>query len=199
MRKTAFLAFAALAALTCASCGESSTAPAKTEAAAPAAPAIPPDIQAAADTALGSDTEVLASGDLAKTGRTQVLAINRLKGNPEKALAGTLVTRVAVVENDSGKWKEVFRCDEHLKNPNGYLAGTPLAGVSGWRLQYEQDAAKGLVMYFTPIAKPEGGYIQTIGVRWNPEMKRYQSLSRDYSQFMGETPELETPQSQVRR
>ena len=199
MRKIALLALGGLIALACASCGTSSTAPAKTEAAAPAAPVIPPDIQAAAETALGTETEVLAQGDLAKNGHQQVLAINRLKGNPEKALAGTLVTRVAVIENDGGSWKEVFRCDEHLKNANGYLGGTPLAGVTGWRLQYEQDAAKGLQMYFTPIAKPDGGYIQTIGIRWNPAVKRYQSLSRDYEQFLGETPALETPQSQVRR
>lgn len=199
MRKITLLAIAGVIALACASCGKSSPAPASTVAAAPAPPAIPPDIQAAADAALGSETEVLAHGDLARTGRQQVLAINRLKGNPEKALAGTLVTRVAVIENDGRLWKEVFRCDEYLKNANGYLGGTPLAAVGGWRLQYEEDATKGLEMYFTPIAKPEGGYIQTIGVRWNPALKRYQSLSRDYEQFLGETPALETPQSVVRR
>ena len=199
MRKIALLGVAGAVAIACGACGQSTPAPAKTEAAPPAALATPPDIQAAADATLGAETDVLAYGDLAKNGRQEVLAINRLKGNPDKALAGTLVTRAAVIENDGGSWKEVFRCDEHLKNPNGYLAGTPLAGVSGWRLQYEQDPAKGLVMYFTPIAKPEGGYILTIGVRWNPEVKRYQSLSRDYEQFMGESPALETPQSQVRR
>jgi len=137
MSKIASLALAGLIVFACASCGKSSPAPAKTEAAAPAAPAIPPEVQAAADAALGSETEVLADGDLAKNGHQQVLAINRLKGNPEKALAGTLVTRVAVIENDGGAWKEVFRCDEHLKNANGYLGGTPLAGVAGWRFQSE--------------------------------------------------------------
>jgi hypothetical protein len=171
----------------------------KAEAAAPApaAPVIPADVQAAADASLGSDTDVLVFGDLARNGHRQVLAVNRVKGNQQMAAAGTLVSRVAVIENEGVAWKEVFRCDEHLKNTEGFLGGTPLSPVNGWRLQYEQDARKGLQMYFTPIAKPAGGYIQTIGVRWNPQVKRYQSLDRTYEQFLGEVPTLETPQSQL--
>jgi len=163
------------------------------------APAVPEDVQQGAEAALGSETEVLAFGDLAKNGREQVLAINRMKPNPEKPVAGTVVTRAAVIEKDATGWKEVFRCDEHLKNTNGYLGGTPLAGVAGWRLQYEQDAVKGLEMYFTPASKPAGGYVQTLGVRWNPKTKRYQSLDRNFEQFVEEVPALETPQSQLRR
>jgi len=200
-RRGAWLAALACAAtvciaLACVGCGNSK--PAETDAAAkPAAPAIPDDIQAAADSALGSETDVLLFGDLAKDGKTQILAVNQLKTTPTGVAPGTLVTRVAILEKDDGQWKEVFHCDEHLKNPKGYLGGIPLAPVNTWRLQYEQDPAKGLVMYFTPLAKPQGGYIQVIGVRWNSKVERYQSLDRNFDQFLGEVESLETPQSQV--
>jgi hypothetical protein len=200
MKKTGLIVVVGLLAMACASCaGSSPSPPAETEAAppVPTAPAIPADIQAAADASLGSDTDVLAFGDLAKNGHRQVLAVNRVKGNQQMAAAGTLVSRVAVIENDGAAWKEVFRCDEHLKNTEGFLGGTPLSPVNGWRLQYEQNAQKGLQMYFTPIAKPAGGYIQTIGVRWNLQVKRYQSLDRTYEHFLGEVPTLETPESQL--
>jgi hypothetical protein len=179
-------------------CGSGGRDTSKSEA-APPAPAIPADIQGAADSSLGSETEVLAFGDLAKAGRKQILAANRLKASAQGNFTGTLVTRVVVIENDSGTWKEIFRCDEHLKNTNGYLGATPLAAVGGWKLQIEQDPQKGLEMYFTPLAKPEGGYIQTIGVRWNSQVKRYQSLDRAYEHFLGEVPALETPMSQLGR
>ena len=166
---------------------------------APAQPAVPPEIQAAAEAALGSETEVLAFGDLAKNGKQEIFAVNRLKATPQGVMPGTLVSRAAVLENDGGKWKEVFRCDEHLQNPKGYLGGTPLAAVPAWRLQFEQHEDKGLQMYFTPLAKPAGGYIETIGIRWNPEFKLYESLDRSYEHFLGETRNLETPESQVRQ
>jgi hypothetical protein len=198
MKKIALIAAACVVAMACVSCSGSSSAPAKKEAAAvPAAPAIPADIQAAADAALGADTDVLVFGDLAKNGRQQILAVNRVKSTPETAIAGIAAMRVAVIENDGSAWKEIFRCDGHLKNVHGFMGGTPLSPVGGWRLQYEQDVQKGLQMYFTPIAKPVGGYIQTIGVRWNPQVKRYQSLDRNYDQFLGEVPALDTPQSQL--
>jgi len=191
-------AAAFVAACICAGCGGTSSQRAKSEAAAPAAPAVPPDIQAAAETALGSETDVLAFGDLAKNGKTELLAANQLKVTPEGVAPGTLVTRAAVIEKDDGTWKEIFMCDEHLKNPKGYLGGIPLAPVNSWRLQYEQDATKGLIMYFTPLAKPQGGYVQTIGVRWNPKAERYQSLDRSFEQFLTEVETLETPESQIR-
>jgi len=200
MRNLALIAASGIVALACTSCTGSSSSPsAKAEAAPPAQvmPAIPADVQAAADAALGTDTDVLAFGDLAKNGHRQVLAVNRVRGSQQTAAAGTLVSRVTVIESDGVAWKEVFRCDEHLKNAEGFLGGAPLAPVNGWRLQYEQDAQKGLQMYFTPIAKPAGGYIQTIGVRWNTKVKRYQSLDRTYEQFLGEAPTLETPESQL--
>jgi hypothetical protein len=197
MRKTLTLVGAVLVTLACVSCGGSSPAPLNT--AAPAASAIPGDYQAAAEKSLGSETEVLLYGDLAKNGHVQVLAVNRLKLTPEGMAPGTLVTRGAVIENDNGSWKEIFRCDEHLQNTKGFLGGIPLAPVNGWRLQTEQDADKGLAMYFTPLAKPAGGYVQTIGVRWNPKELRYQSLDRNYAQYLTEVPALETPESQIRQ
>ncbi len=199
MRKTAGVAALALLTILCTSCSSSTSSPEKTQSApAPAAPQTPPDIQAAAESDLGSGVEVLVFGDLAKNSRTQALLINRLNVTPQGMVPGILVSRAAIIENDGGQWKEILRCDEHLKNTNGYLGGTPLAGVGSWRLQFEQHEDKGLQLYFTPLEKPVGGNLQTLGIRWNPQVKRYQSLDRNYEHFLGELPALETPQSQVR-
>lgn len=162
----------------------------------PVASAIPSDIETAAESDLGSEAEVLVFGDLAKSGRTQALVVNRLKTTPQGTVPGTLVSRAAIIEREDGRWKEIFRCDEHLKNTKGYLGGTPLAGVPSWRLQSEQKGDKGLQMFFTPLEKPAGGYVQTLEVRWNPEVKRYQSLDRNFEHFLTELPAIETPQSQ---
>ena len=165
----------------------------------PPEPVIPPEIIAVAESALGSEAEVLTFGDLARTGGQQVLVVNRLKKAPSGAVPGILVTRVAIVEKEGEKWKELFRCDEHLKNPKGFLAATPVAPVPGWRLQYEESPQKGLSLYFTPLQQPVGSYIQTIGVRWNPKAKRYQSLDRSFEQFLGETPTLQKVGFDLRR
>jgi hypothetical protein len=165
--------------------------------AVPPVPAIPQAIQDAADAALGSETEVLLFGDLSLNGNQQALAINRLKKAASGGMPGTVVSRAVIIENDHNHWKQVFLCDEHLKNPKGFLGGIPLAPVTGWRLQFEQHDDTGLVMYFTPVQKPAGGYIQTLGVRWNPKVKRYQSQDRTFQTFLTETPELETPQMEL--
>jgi len=165
--------------------------------AVPPVPAIPQAIQDAADAALGSETEVLLFGDLSLNGNQQALAINRLKKAASGGIPGTVVSRAVIIENDHNHWKQVFLCDEHLKNPKGFLGGIPLAPVTGWRLQFEQHDDTGLVMYFTPVQKPAGGYIQTLGVRWNPKVKRYQSQDRTFQTFLTETPELETPQMEL--
>ncbi|MGH9776234.1 MAG: hypothetical protein ACRD50_14955 [Candidatus Acidiferrales bacterium] len=161
------------------------------------ADATPPEVQKVGENALGTDTEVLAHGDLALNGSQEILAVNRLPGTPESRVPGTIVSRATVLEEEGGTWKEIFLCDEHLKNLKGFLAATPAAEVSGWRLQFERDNVHGLVMYFTPLTKPAGGYIQTIGVRWNPKVKRYQSLDRNFEQFLGETPEIEPPMRRI--
>ena len=166
---------------------------------APAKPAVPAEISSVAQGLLGSEAEVLVFGDLARTGQQQALVVNRLPKTPAGTVPGTLVTRAVVVENDGGKWKEVVRCDEHLKNPQGYLGGTPIAPVTGWRLQYEQSAEKGLQLYFTPLEMSgASGHIPTIAVRWNPKVKRYQSLDRNYENFLGEVPTLEMINSRLK-
>jgi hypothetical protein len=182
-----------------AACGGSGPTPSATPIASKApAPAVPPEIQQVAESVLGADTDVLTFGDLAGTGRQQGLFVNRLKTTPENTVPGILITRAVVAEKNGSSWKEVLRCDEHLRNPSGYLAATPLAAVGGWRLQYEQQPEKGLMMYFTPLQQPAGGYKETIGVRWNPKVKRYQSLDRNFAEFLGETPSLETPTTRLR-
>jgi len=183
-------------------CGGTEPAKEATPAAAeakPAPPATPPEIQAAAELSLGSEVTVLRHGDLAKTGKTHILAANLLKATPTGVAPGTLFTRAAIlVQRDGDKWQEVFRCDEHLKNTKGFLGGTPLASVTGWRLQHEINDEHGLTMYFTPIAQPASGGIRPIGVRWNPKTKRYQSLDRNYENFLAEVSALEKPESVLR-
>ncbi len=204
MKKLAFLAIVAAVTVGVTSCGTSAPEPAKpastaTTPAAPATPPVPDDIQKAAERSLGSETEVLLFGDLAKNGEQEVLAINRMKQNPKGGAPGTVVTRAVILQKDAGgTWKEVLRCDEHLENPKGYLGNIPLAPVNGWRLQYEQDAQKGLQLYFTPVADPKGARALPIEVRWNTKVKRYQSLDRNFENFLGELPSLETPESQIR-
>ena len=161
-------------------------------------PAVPDEIQKAAETALGSDTEVLLYGDLAKNGSRQILAVNRMKGTPQVAMPGTVITRGVILENTGGTWKEILRCDEHLENPKGFLGNIPLAPVNGWRVQYEQDSDKGLLLYFTPAANPKGARMLPVEVRWNAKAKRYQSMDRNFENFLYELPALETPESQVR-
>jgi hypothetical protein len=165
---------------------------------APATPVVPDEIQKAAETALGSETEVLLYGDLAKNGARQILAVNRMKGTPQVAMPGTVITRGVILENIGGTWKEILRCDEHLENPKGFLGNIPLAPVNGWRVQYEQDNDKGLLLYFTPAANPKGARALPVEVRWNAKVKRYQSMDRNFENFLYELPALETPESQVR-
>jgi hypothetical protein len=203
MKRFMFFAIFGVAGLCLASCGSSSTEPAKptSSTAAPVTPTTPPvpdDVQKAAEKALGSETEVLLNGDLAKNGSQQALAINRMKTNPQGGAPGTVITRAVILQNDGGTWKEVLRCDEHLENPKGYLGNIPLAPVNGWRLQYEQNEEKGLQLYFTPVADPKGARALPIEVRWNTKVKRYQSLDRNFENFLGELPSLETPESQIR-
>ncbi|MFY9803621.1 MAG: hypothetical protein WA211_02490 [Candidatus Acidiferrales bacterium] len=204
MKRFIFLAIIAVMGLCAASCGSSPPEPAKLAnsaavPAAPATPAVPDDVQKAAEKSLGSETEVLLYGDLAKNGAQEALAINRMKTNPQGGAPGTVVTRAVILQKDSaGTWKEILLCDEHLKNPKGYLGNIPLAPVNGWRLQYEQDPEKGLLLYFTPVSDPKGARALPIEVRWNAKVKRYQSLDRNFENFLGELPALETPESQIR-
>ncbi|HKW57309.1 MAG TPA: hypothetical protein VJN42_08115 [Candidatus Acidoferrum sp.] len=142
---------------------------------------------------------MLVFGDLSKTGKQQFLAANVVPKTPKNEnLAGTIVTRAVVAENESGQWTELFRCDEHLKNAKGYLALTPLSSVAGWRIQYDQDPVKGIQLYLTPIQGITDSHLLPIGVAWNPATKRFQSLDRTYEHFLTESPSLETARSRLK-
>src|SRR5579863_187996 len=159
-----------------------------------------------AEASLGKQADILARGNLALNGREQVLAVNRSSGDPGGAnLSPIFVTRAAVLEKNGGKWSEVLLCDDHLKNPNGYLGGSPAARVTGWRLEYRQDAKDGLEMKFTPAesfdAVPANADQRSkqknpaFDVRWNKSAKRYQSFDQSHERYLSEVPSLETPLS----
>jgi hypothetical protein len=171
---------------------------AEAKTAPPAAPAIPDDIQEAAKTLLGSDATVLLAGDLAKNGKKQFLAANVVPKTPKNNVPGTVITRAVVAEEDNGKWTELLRCDEHLKNAKGFLGSTPLDSITGWKLQYEQNAEKGLQLYFIPLKVNGDSHVLPVGVRWNPATKRYQSLDGTYEHFLKESTTLENARSTLR-
>ncbi len=166
----------------------------------PAEPAVPQDVQDAADSLLGSGTTVLLYGDLAHNGTQQMLAANVVPNTPKSTVAGTVVTRAVVAQNENGKWTELFRADEYLKNSNGYLALTPLQAVTGWKLQYENSPEKGMSLYFTPVRQgvPNSEKTLPIAVKWNPEKKRYQSMDMSYQHFLNESPSIGSPRSALR-
>ena len=186
-----------LAACFLAGCGDATPEKPAAEA-KPAAPSVPEDIQSAADSLLGKETTVLLFGELAKNGKQEFLAANIVPKSAKNSLPGTIVTRAVLAENDNGQWMEILRCDEHLKNGKGYLPGTPIGGVTGWRLAYEQDPEKGLALYFTPLKGAVDTHTLPIGIRWNPATKRYQSLERSYEHFLNEAPSLSTARSNLR-
>ena len=164
----------------------------------PAEPAIPEEYQQTAATMLGRDAEVLLFGDLAKAGTEQVLAANVVPNTPKSVVAGTVVRRAVIAEKVGGKWSEVLRADEHLKNGKGFLGLTPLQDVNGWKLQYEQSPEKGLTLYFTPVAKDSNARTLPIAVSWNPKAKRYQSMDPSYQHYLPEAATLENPRSSLR-
>jgi hypothetical protein len=179
----------------------------------PAAPVLDPassspaarqlaEAQSVAEAALGKQAEILDHGDLAQNGTEQVLAVNRVaNARQEAGSKGMVIRRAAILEKNGGKWSEVLRCDEHLKNTHGYLTGAPTAQVSGWRLEYNLDSGQGLELKFTPanaIADAPGtedSSAKTLFVRWNKSAKRYQSLDQSHEKFLNEVPNLETPMS----
>jgi hypothetical protein len=183
-----------------ASCSDEPASQPAAEAPKPAEPAVPEDMQAAAEGLLGRETKVLVFGELAKNGKQQFLAANVVPKTPKNEnLSGTIITRAVIAEDDDGKWNELFRCDEHLKNSKGFLALTPLTSVAGWRIQYEQDPVKGLQLYLTPIqGSAIDSHLLPVGVAWNPAAKRYQSLDRTYEHFLNESSSLETAHSRLK-
>jgi hypothetical protein len=167
------------------------------------------EARAAAEASLGKQAEILARGNLAQNGLEQVLVVNRVSedardGQPQDTSSSAiLVTRAAVLQRDGGRWSQVLLCDEHLKNPYGYLGGSHAAHAAGWRLQYRQGGAAGLEMRFTAAGRtgsgnagedPESGGA-AFDVRWNKNAKRYQSYDQSHERYLSEIPSLETPQS----
>jgi len=166
-----------------------------------------------AEAALGKQAEILARGNLALNGQEQLLVVNRVSKQAASGGGGAnsspvFVARAAILEQDGGKWSEVLLCDEHLKNPNGYLGGSPARRVTGWRLEYTQDAKDGLEMKFTPAErfsavdantdKSSEQKVPAFDVRWNRIAKRYQSFDQSHERYLSEVPSLETPQSTLR-
>jgi hypothetical protein len=188
-----------LACLLLTGCGDDpAPKPAAEEPAKPAAPAVPEDMQAAAVNLLGKETQVLVFGDLAKTGKQQFLAANVIPKTPKNNIPGTIVTRAVVAEETDGKWSELLRCDEYLKNAKGYLALTPLSAVAGWKVQWDQDPVKGIQLYFTPVKTGADNHVLPIGIAWNPKTQRYQSLDMTYEHFLMEKASLDTARSVLR-
>ena len=164
-----------------------------------AEPAVPEEMQEAGRALLGSEAQVLLFGDLAKTGKPEVLVANVVPNTPKSVVAGTVITRAVIAEKqEDGKWVELMRADEHLKNAKGFLGQTPLVAVSGWKLQYEQSAEKGMTVYFTPIKSGTNERTLPIAVAWNPAAKRYQSMDLSYQHFLGEAATLENPRATLR-
>jgi hypothetical protein len=193
-RRTGAVALVTLAALL-SGCSSETPKAAEQSTTKPAEPAVPEEFQAAASAVLGSDAQVLLFGDLAKNGKQQVLAANVVPNTPKSVVAGTVVTRAVIAESDDGKWVELMRADEHLKNQKGFLALTPLTPVSGWKLQYESNPDKGMSLYFTPLKTGSSERTLPIAVRWNPASERYQSMDPSYQHFLNEAPTLVNPRS----
>jgi hypothetical protein len=176
----------------------------------PAAPETNSESQRVAEAVLGKQAEVVAHGDLARNGLEQVVVVNRTdRSKPVRVISGIssdnstdmLITRAVIVQKNNDKWAEVLRCDEHVKNPRGYLGGSPTAPASGWRLKISKDSQTGLELRFTPSdagrglpSEDETG-ARTMVVRWNTNTKRYQSLDQSHREYQDEVPALETPRS----
>jgi hypothetical protein len=167
--------------------------------------------QSVATTVLGKESEVLLRGDLALNGQDQILIVNRFRNSTADSKSGSgpvFIRRAALLEKQEGRWSEILRCDEHLKNPNGYLRGYPRSAVSGWRLEYTRDANAGIEMKFTPAealatasaasANDSASGNAALDVRWNKNTKRYQSFDQSHERYLNELPTLETPESYLR-
>jgi hypothetical protein len=198
-----------LAAILLASCNSAQTPEAAGETATGDAANAAEETRSVAEAALGKQAEVLAHGNLARNDLEQLLVIDRFASAQPVGVdnpASIFITRATILQKNKGRWTEVLRCDEHLKNPSGYLGGSPAARVTGWRLEFKQDSKQGLEMKFTPANFEAGGQesgtgepaSQPIVVRWNTRAKRYQSLDASQERYLGEAPTLETPHSILR-
>jgi hypothetical protein len=197
-------------ALCLAGCQTAQQQPSDTGKAASASDKLAEEAQRVAEASLGKQSEILAQGDLALNGREQLLVVNRIAGagpaDREMASSSPVyIMRAAVLEKNNGKWSQILLCDEHLKNPNGYLGGSPKTRITGWHLAYRKDPQLGLEMSFTPAtnfgventSQDEASQEKqpTYNVRWNKNTKRYQSFDKSHERYLGEVPSLEAPES----
>ena len=197
-------------ALCLAGCQTAQQQPSDTGKARTASDELAAEAQRVAEASLGKQSEILAQGDLALNGREQLLVVNRIANagpaNREMTSSSPVyIMRAAVLEKNDGKWAQILLCDEHLKNPNGYLGGSPKTRITGWHLEYNKDQRLGLEMSFTPATNfgveytsaDEGSQEKqpTYDVRWNKNTKRYQSFDKSHERYLGEVPSLEAPES----
>jgi hypothetical protein len=164
----------------------------------PASSVTPPDIQSVADAALGTGARVIAFGNLGGIGTQQVLAVNPLHSGAETTGPDLIITRAVIVDHQPKGWKEIFRCDESLTNPTGYLPGLRHPASAGWRLKFATGGADGATLYLTPLSAPGTGPQDMIGVRWNATLRRYQSLDSHFRAFLHEEQSLERPEVSIR-
>ncbi len=109
-----------------------------------------------------------------------------------------MVTRAVIAEKENDHWEELFRADEYLKNPKGFLGMTPSQSVTGWKLQFENSGDAGMTLYFTPVRAGEAEKTLPICVKWNPKTKRYQSMDRSYQNFLLESTSLDAARSSLK-
>jgi len=170
------------------------------------------EAQRMADAALGKQAEILDRGDLVRNGREQLLVINRLIDTTGRVVGtktegASLISRAVVLEKSEGKWREIFRCDEHLKNPYGYLVAAP-AAATGWELVAGKDSSGVLEMEFTSAVIFDAVNTHTgerrevkpspFVVRWNTKVNRYQAYDRSQKRYLRETTALEMPESTLK-
>jgi hypothetical protein len=159
------------------------------------------EAQRIADTALGKQAEILDRGDLARNGREQLLVINRYGAGP-KSESTARITRAVVLEKSEGQWREIFRCDERLKNPYGYLAAAATT-ATGWDLVVGGNSGGVFEMAFTSAVDVHTGERKevkhpTFVVRWNTKENRYQAYDRSQKRYLRETTALEMPESSLK-
>jgi hypothetical protein len=211
-RRAALRTLPWIMALSMAGCQTSQQQPSAADKAADAISKRTDEARGVAEASLGKQSEILAQGDLALNGREQLLVVNRIAGaapasQEKENTSPVFVTRAAVLEKNDGKWSQILLCDEHLKNLNGYLGGSPKGRVTGWQLEFSKDEKLGLQINFTPSNSNRVGVKNgsadkgseekqpTFNVRWNKNTKRYQSFDASHERYLGEVPSLEAPES----
>ena len=160
------------------------------------------EYQEAGDAVLGGKSEIVAAGDLAGNGTLQILAI---QGEPVADAAGDdrnqnkerRIWQAALLEKQGGRWQELLRADQHLKNGYGYLGATPPEGVASWMLRWE-EGAQGMTFFFAPITG-RGANRKPIAVRWNPAVGRYQAMNGTGKMFLSDQATLSPVKMDLRR